>query len=56
MKDHNNMMFEDWFDLYCERLRKLGHTGRIDVESAREDWENEIDYEEAAQNLYDEIG
>ena len=57
MKEHQ-MTFDQWFDIFCATLRKLGHEGMIDRESAQmtfdEDENGEKYPEDAARELWKE--
>ena len=48
--------FQIWLDIFVDHLRKAhGYKGPIDNDSAKEDFENEIDPEDAADELYIEL-
>jgi hypothetical protein len=59
MKEHE-MDFTTWFEIFSSKLKRLGHDGPIDKESARltfdEDIDGELYPEDAARNLWKEWG
>lgn len=40
--------FDNWFDIFSERCRNLGYEGRIDKETFRSAWEEELAPEDVA--------
>lgn len=49
------MEFDNWFDIFCDKLRSLGWNGNIDQDSAFNDFESGLSPEEAAISLYKEL-
>lgn len=47
--------FDEWFDIFREELRRLGWHGPVDRDSARCDYDSNIDPYKAARSLYEEL-
>lgn len=55
MNTINNTEFDVWCDLFYATCKRLGYTGRIDPDSMTNDYNDEMDAEEAATEFVDEM-
>ncbi len=47
--------FDEWYDIFVDKIQQLGWSGSIDKDSARSDFDSGLSPEEAAQSLYKEL-
>jgi len=53
--NREKLEFENWYDIFIDSVRSLGYHGPVDRDSGRMDYDNNLEPEEAAKSLVEEL-